>query len=270
MTPSRFSLNAALSPLFTHRWTDLARRTLGLPEARIPAPRLGIFPARGVGPVRIGGVLARQHDGVTCGATGLVLLNAAADPVLAAWLELGVIAQVLPPEIAALSRADLAEPDPWARLALAQDAVHHLATRRGLGPFPWPKRYGTAPWGAARIARVPGVRYAHRAVDDRDAKVMDAVVGLLMAATRRGIPVPIYSGGDLSRGWDTAMPRHLVLALPTAEESLRIYDPGSGQVYRLHPEQLRDRTDPHPALGDWVHLAWTLIPLVRRSPAAAR
>lgn len=264
-----FSLNAALSPLFTHRWTDLSRRTLDVPGYREGTPNLGIFPARGVGPVRIGGVLARQHDGVTCGATGVVLLNAAADPILGAWLEQGVVPQDLPPEIAALSGADLAEPDAWARLALAQDAVHHLATRRALGPLPWPKRYGTPPWGAARIARVPGVRYAHRAINDRDTKVMDAVVGMLVSATRRGIPVPIYAGGDLSRGWETAMPRHLVLALPTDEESLRIYDPGSGRIHRMHPDDLRGRTTPHPAFGNWVHLAWTLIPLVRRHQTRA-
>lgn len=262
---SPFALNAALSPLFTGRWTELARSRLSAGGRRSPVqpPALGVFGAR-TGPVRLGGVTAAQPDGVTCAATGLLLLNAACDPALAAWLERGERPTSLPPELAAMPEVALAEPDPAARIARAAAAAHERATRATLGPFRWPRAYGTPPWGVAREARVPGVVYRHRAVDDRDELLMDEVLTMLVAATSQGIPVPIYSGGDWSRGWQTAMPRHLVLALPTTDrDRLRIYEPGSGRIETIAPDELRARTTPHRALGGWPHLAWTLIPIVR-------
>lgn len=265
---SPFALNKALSPLFTSRWTDLAISKLdgGARRARarpVRAPELGIFGSR-TGPVKVGGVTVAQPDGVTCAATGLLLLNAACDPALAAWLDAGDRPVALPPEIAALSESELAEPDPARRIALAAAAVHDRATRATLGPFRWPRRYGTTPWGVAREARVPGVQYRQRAVDDRDERLMDEVLHLLVTATTQCIPVPLYSGGDWSGGWQTAMPRHLVLALPTTRpDQLRIYEPGRGRIETIAPHELRARTTPHRALGGWTHLAWTLIPVVR-------
>lgn len=265
---SPFALNKALSPLFTSRWTTLAisrldggaRRAIG---RRLEPPTLAIF-GRGTGPVKVGGVTVAQPDGITCAATGLLLLNAACDPALAAWLEAGDRPGALPPEIAALSEAQLAEPDAARRIAVAAAAVHDRATRATLGPFRWPRRYGTTPWGVAREARVPGVRYRHRAVDDQDQRVMDEVLEMLTSATMQGIPVPVYSGGDRAGGWQTAMPRHLVLALPTTRpDQLRIYEPGRGRIETIAPHELRGRAEPHRALGGWTHLAWTLIPIVR-------
>ncbi len=263
-----FALNSAVSPFFTNRWAELARKRLSPGGRRsigqpVQPPALGVF-GRGAGPVRVGGVIAAQPDGVTCAATGLLLLNAACDPALERWLDDGDLPSPLPPELTLLDRASLAEPDPSTRLALAAAAVHERATRSTLGPFRWPRAYGTPPWGVAREARVPGVVYRHRAVDDRDDALMDEVLAMLVAATTQGIPVPVYSGGDWSRGWDTAMPRHLVLVLPTTDPAtLRIYEPGSGQIRTIAPDDLRRRTAPHPALGGWTHLAWTLIPVVR-------
>lgn len=263
-----FALNVALNPLFTGRWLGLARSRLDGAARRglgrqVFAPRLGVFGA-GTGPVRVGGVTVAQPDSVTCAATGLLLLNAACDPGLAGWLATGEVPDVLPPELAGIARERLAEPDAGRRIALAAAAVHDRATRATLGPLRWPRAYGTPPWGVAREARVPGVVYRQRPVDDRDQALMDEVLAMLVSATTRGIPVPIYSGGDWSGGWDTAMPRHLVLALPTpSADRLRIYEPGRGRIETIAPDELRARTAPHRALGGWTHLAWTLIPLVR-------
>lgn len=262
------SLNAALSPLFTDRWLALsrdrldgaARRRLGRPVA---APRLGVFGSR-TGPVRVGGVTVAQPDSVTCAATGLLLLNAACDPRLADWLDRGALPADPPADITGLAPHELDETDAARRVALAAAAVHDRATRATLGPFRWPRTYGTPPWGVAREARVPGVRYRHRPVDDRDDRLMDRVLAMLVAATTAGIPVPVYSGGDLRGGWQSAVPRHLVLALPSSTpEKLRIYEPGSGRIETIAPEELRARTTPHRALGGWTHLAWTLLPIVR-------
>lgn len=269
MTATRapFALHAALSPFFTTRWLRLALDRLEHRDARPRPVTPAVFP-RGTGAVRIGGATAAQPDGVTCAATGLLLLNAAYDPALAGWLEHGELPDggATPPEIARLTSAELATTEPGGRLRLAAAAVHRRATARTLGPFGWPRAIGTPPWGVAREARVPGVRYAHRAVDDRDDAVMDLVLDVVVRATRAGYPVPLYSGGDRSRGWQTAMPRHLVLALPSSSGAtgpLRVYEPGSGRIRTIEPAELRARTVPHPALGGWPHLAWVLVPLVR-------
>lgn len=265
------SLSAVLSPLFTDRYIDLAQRLLTARSAPLALAHRDIFgddDVTGCRPtlLRIGGQVARQHDGLTCGAAAIVLLNAASDPDLLHWLEHGRIPAVLPPEICALDAAGLGAPTVAARMALAQDATHRILTRAGPGGLPWPRALGTPPWGAARIARVPGVRYTHRAVDDHNPKVLPATTDMLMAATSAGVPVPIYSGGNTARGWSTAVPRHVLLALPTAGDRLRIFDPGSGYIHRVRPEELAARGTPHPALGNWTHLAWTLIPLVRPRP----
>lgn len=260
--PGHAALHTVMSPLFTPRWLDLSVEKLTA-RAGVRRPRPGVFPA-GTGQVRLGSVTAAQPDGVTCAATGLLLLNAAYDQRLATWLTAGDVPLTSPPEIAGVSPEALASPDPRARLAAAAAAVHRRVTRRTLGPFDWPRAYGTPPWGIAREARVPDVRYRHRPVDDRDGPLMDQVIAMLVAATTAGVPVPVYTGGHWARGWMSAAPRHLVLVLPTDDpERLRIYEPGRGKVIAIAPDELRARTTPHAAFGGWTNLAWVLIPVVR-------
>lgn len=240
-----WSLNACVSPLFDTRPTALASTRLSRTWRRgrrpVAAAELGIF-GSGTGAVRIGGMTAAQPDDISCAATGLVLLNAAYDPALAAWLER----------------------DPQVRLPEATAAMHRRATRATIGPLPWPRILGTPPWGVARETRVPGVVYRHRPVDDTDDRLMDQVLDLIVSATTQQIPVPLYSGGDLRGGWARAMPRHLVLALPSTDrDRLRIYEPGRGRIEVIAADDLRARTTPHRALGGWTHLAWILVPLVR-------
>ncbi|MFV0252428.1 MAG: hypothetical protein ACK5H2_03730 [Beutenbergiaceae bacterium] len=263
---NRWSLSTLLSPFFDPRPTRLARTRLnrawraGRP---VQVPQPGIFGA-GSGFVRIAGVNAVQPDAISCAATGLLLLNAAYDLRLDTWLEQGVAPDPLPDELAGLSAADVASTDPRRRLALAVAAVHRRATARAIGPFAWPQRLGTPPWTLARLARVPGVIYRHRPVADTDAAQMDEVLGMIVEATTQGIPVPLYSGGDLNGGLANAVPRHMVLALPTDDcTRLRIYEPGHGRIELIEVDQLRHRTAPHRALGGWTHLVWVLVPLVR-------
>lgn len=223
---------------------------------------MGVFPG-GSALVQIAGVSAAQPNNLTCAATGLLLLNAAYDLRLDTWLEQGILPTPLPAELADLSARELAEPDAGARLRLAVAAVHTQATRRALGPLPWPRHLGTPPWTFARQARVPGVVYRHLPVADNAAD-FDDVLRLIVAATRCGVPVPLYTGGDLAGGAAQAVPRHLVLALPhPAPDVLRIYEPSSGRIELIAVDDLRARTAPHRALGGWTHLVWVLAPLVR-------
>jgi hypothetical protein len=145
----------------------------------------------------------------------------------------------------------------------------------------WPRIYGTPPWGAARFASYGGVRYTHRVAGSR------ALLEAAIAAARAGIPVPLYTGGDVTSGWDSALPRHVVLLTLAdgegAEGSAVLYEPsGAG----LHTVPVAALLDPPPAssggadgqqpqgdrtaarvrkaltaaLGGWPHVAWVLLP----------
>ncbi|MDO5495553.1 MAG: hypothetical protein Q4G64_07565 [bacterium] len=219
--------------------------------------------------VEWGGALAVQADETSCGAACLVMLAATGDPVLAGWLDSGELpAGVglgdLPPEIPALALG--AELDAGGRFAAAQQVVRGLTRSRGLGPLPWPRSLGTAPWAAARVARFPGVRYVSRPVDDRGAAGQE-MLSLVLNALRQGLPVLLYTGGDRGTGLATAMPRHVVLAVPgegrvTTEgvPVVSIYEPHSGNVFEVPADSLVDRTERSRALGGWTHVQWVVLP----------
>ena len=245
------------------------------PVARLPREaalspqqrRLAHHPLRGarVGRLLWDGTTVQQTSPVTCGALSLLLLATAGDPVLAAWLTSGVrIGSTPPPELARASRAQLAAPDVASRLAVAERLVHESATRGSLGPIGWPRGLGTPPWGAARVARFRGVDYTHVPVHDGDVARTRTVLMTARAATRLGIPVPLFTGGDLGPGGSiaTAVPRHVVLALPhrSAKDTLRIFEPSRGQVYDVAIDALLGRSRSRAALGGWSHVVWAVLP----------
>lgn len=240
------------------------------------------------GAVRWGTAIARQVDGTTCGAAVLGLLAAAGDPGLARWLVTGDLPDgVFPPELESL---DLPEPwhpaDPdapdWyrtpdgravhgaatgehasaARWALLQAALHRRSTARAVaGLLSWPRSLGTPPWGAARVARFPGVAYRSVLVDDTRTDEVDDLLARVDAALDHGVPVPLYAGGDTRDGLAAALPRHVVLAVGREEDGYRVYEPGAGAVLLVSREALRHPSGPVPALGRWTHLTWALLPV---------
>ncbi|ACZ30031.1 hypothetical protein Xcel_1000 [Xylanimonas cellulosilytica DSM 15894] len=160
-----------------------------LGRSRSDRPRVG-HPVRVSLPFLSDGVaptaraLARQVDETTCGAAVLAMMAMAGDP----WLALQVAR------------------DPAHRFATLQHRVHRACARTG--PVPWPRRFGTAPWAAATVARFGDTRFTHRVVGGaRGAEVLAAAV----AAASSGVPVPLFTGGDLGGGWQAAVPRHVVL-----------------------------------------------------------
>lgn len=243
--------------------------------------------------VRWGSAAARQVDGTTCGAAVLGMLAAAGDPALAYWLVTGRAPDgVLPPELTGLDLTDPPAPhDPdapeWfrtpdgraahadatgeeaaaARWGLLQAALHRRSTARTLGPLPWPRALGTPPWGAARLARFPGVAYRSVLVDDTRTSEVDDVLARVDSALDRGVPVPLYSGGDLADGLGAAVPRHVVLAVGRTDDGYRVYEPGAGAVLPVERAALREPAGPVPGLGSWTHLAWALLPVRPRSTA---
>jgi hypothetical protein len=240
-------------------------------------------------PVRWGTAVARQVDGTTCGAAVLGLLAAAGDPVLAAWLVTGRLpdgAAHLPPELAGMTLFEPLHPaDPdapaWfrspddrrvhaaatgaeataARWGLLQAALHRRSTERAVaGVLPWPRALGTPPWGAARAARFPGVAYRAVLVDDTRADEVADLLARLDIALDHGVPVPLYSGGDLSGGLAAAVPRHVVLAAGRTADGYRVYEPGTGRVLPLTHTALLAPAGPVPALGHWTHLTGAVLP----------
>lgn len=204
---------------------------------------------------------ARQTDTTTCGSASLVLLAAVGDPALAAWLASGWVPQDLPTELSgatARATALLADRPAHERFALLQQVVKRRTNAGALGPAPWPASLGTPPWGAARVARYPGVRWTHRMVDDTRPDEVAVLWDLVAAAVRRGVPVPLYAGGDSSGGWQTAVPRHVVLAVAVgATGDLTVFEPSSGRLLGLD----RHGSGPRPALGGWSHLTWAVLPV---------
>ena len=216
-------------------------------------------------PVRLLARHGRQTDGTTCGPAVLLMLAAAGDPALALWLATGRLPEgPRPPELSDAPLAHLtalADAPPAARFAALQRVVKHRASRRAdLGVLPWPGRFGTPPWSAAAAARFPGVSFEHAPVDDRDHAHASGLLAAVVDAVGSGVPVPLYSGGDVGHGWDTAVPRHLVLALGVPETGvLEVWEPGAGAVVRLTHDQLLSGGR-HPGLGGWSRWVWTLVP----------
>jgi len=192
------------------------------------------------------GVLApaRQVDERTCGAAVLAMLRLAGDPrhalELSRW-----------PAGAATA------------FAAQQHALHARATRTARGLPAWPAALGTPPWGAARVARYGRVRYTHRVVGGPTAP---AVLGAAVEAAAAGVPVPLYTGGDLAGGVSAAVPRHVVLLTTVRRAVATIYEPSAGRLHAVPVAALvagrgiGDDQPLAPALGGWPHVVWALLP----------
>lgn len=247
-------MNLALNTLASRAflWQRGAARFLTELESRefpavAPEP---LFPR--LGRVRLGGALAAQHTGRTCGTTVLALVNALFDPELRAHL------RVEGSGVPARDRPEVAR----ARFTDVQNDLLDAVTGRS-----WPASLGTPPWGLARELRVPGIEYEQVPVDDRNAALTEVLGVVLQRATTAGIPVPLYVGGSTSGGVDRAVPRHVVLLVPPAaivsspaDDFARIYEPASGRIFRRRWASLWNRSKPESAFGGWTHVAWAILP----------
>lgn len=243
-------------------WEELTDRD----RRQIVAP---LRPAGGTGPLLLGDDPARQSDQTTCGSTVLAMLAAAGDPFLALWLVTGRSAGPLPPEVRALGVADRSAAAAAARFAAAQRAIKSRSNAGALGPLPWPAALGTPPWGAARVARHPGARFRAVMIDDSDVAGFGALLNRADRSLAAGVPVPLFTGGDLASGPATALPRHVVLLTPAGSAGggsaggagdYAIYEPASGTVRQLSRADLLAPAGPRPALGGWSHVCWAVLP----------
>ena len=196
-------------------------------------------------PVVLGQTLVTQADETKCGAAVLLMLEATGDPALAQQLE-----------------------DKPELITSYQQTIHDRVSKNAVGPFDWPQRFGSPPWTLAREARFPGVEYYAHAVDD-STEAGRAILTATIHANRAGIPVPLYTGGNIGQGLDCAIPRHVVLAVPHApcsqSGSLHIYEPSSGMLYDVSIKELLGRQAKHKALGNWSHVVWAILPTPKGS-----
>ena len=193
------------------------------------------------------------------------MLAAAGDPSLALWLASGrLLGEHAPPEVRALRRIrpGAVPVEPGRRFAALQLLVKQVSNARALGPFPWPHSLGTPPWGAALAARFAGLRFRGEMVDDADRARTARQLARAAGALRAGIPVPLYTGGELGSGLDTAIPRHVVLLAGLSEDgaSFSVYEPGQGALVPISRREILEPSGPRPALGGWSHAAWILLP----------
>ncbi len=212
------------------------------------------------------GVHVTQVDQTTCGSASMAIMLMMGDPFVAAWVAAGRRdAWYLSPEALA---ADVAADAVGQRLHTVaerwdglQFALHERATRRALGPFPWPLAYGTPPWRVDNATRFAGLRFRGTMVDDAVADEVTALAVHARAALADGIPVPLYASGDSARGLDTVIPRHVVLLVGVDGEAFLAYEPSSGAVHRLDLTPGGEK--PLRALGHWNRVVWAVLPRMR-------
>ncbi|MFJ2297314.1 hypothetical protein [Oerskovia paurometabola] len=237
-------------------------------------------------PLVLGSARAVQVDQTTCGSAVLAVLAAAGDPVVALWLVAGTdVSQGASTHVVSEGQGGATAREletSSGRFAALQRVLKARTTHAALGPLPWPGALGTPPWTAARDARYADVRFAHRIVGDGE---RDPVLASALRSAAAGVPVPLYTGGDVGTGWSTAVPRHVVLlagvsgpqepqedaASPFGGRWCAVYEPSSGTLHRLRVADLLAGVgeDGEPgkgvrrALGGWSHVTWAVLPAGR-------
>ena len=204
---------------------DRALAASGPPGAGRPSSRRGLGElGRGDpavrGATRCGGwpPPARQADATTCGSAVAGHARRRGRPGLArrGW-PTGWLPAVRPP--AALGRHERSLDGARAATAARPRSASSSGCSSGGPPLTasgragWPAALGTPPWGAARVARFPGVRYTHRDRWTTPTRRSCRRARPVAAGCGRGVPVPLYAGGDTPGGWDRPCPRHVVLAV---------------------------------------------------------
>lgn len=202
--------------------------------------------------VREGDQLPVQASAVTCGSASLIVARMLADP---AFTEL----------VTDLSARRGAGPA-WATLERAV-LGHTNSAVSGAGlALPWPRCWGTPPWGArreleTRVVTTP-TRYAVWPVRTAGPAARRARLHDLAARLTADRPALLYVGSR----W---LPRHVTL-LTLGDENpsdtgLLAYDPGNGLVTRFDVDAFADG---RLTLGGWPQ-PWFLIGPVDASPRPA-
>jgi hypothetical protein len=180
------------------------------------------------------------------------MLRVLVDPVYALWLTTGERLLELPYGTGA-GAPDATAAGLRGRFAAEQARVHRAATSRAVGPLPWPRLFGTPPWGAARflndLRSVIGVTYRWSPVDTTDPRDIEDRLNSVTAGLARGVPLPLYIGNHVDR--------HVVLAFGYDEGQLLVYDPSGAEVATVAPA---DIVVNHFGVAGWDRLEGVVVP----------
>ena len=166
-----------------------------------------------------------QQSPVTCGSACLTVARMHVDPQFASWVRTGLPNPPGSPEGST----------PGERFAAYERIVMRRTNSLLPGAHrlnvPWPRRFGTPPWGAQRELEYGAARRGTEYTLDilRTDSRRDLVTSFdtLVDVVAEGEPGLLYVG-------NTVAPRHIVLVLPgDGDRMLDVYDPGSGRVSHL-------------------------------------
>lgn len=121
-------------------------------------------------------------------------------------------------------------------------------------PLPWPRALGTPPWGAlAELKRTgagPGSDYRLLMLRPLSPEGKRAAYDKLLAGVRPSAPSLLYIGS-------ATMPRHVTLVVSDPDDDmLLVYEPSSGRVTPMTPEDLVDTS----RLGGWRYAWFAFVP----------
>lgn len=206
---------------------------------------------------------AVQMDSTTCGSAALTMI-ALTDAHADTCETLRELAQN-DPQRAAQTAPQGASGTIENLYAAAQQAVKSRTSHRAMmGLLHWPGRWGTPPWGAARVAHFLGHDYQDRMVVATSLPQYQRVMGHSVECVRRGFPVMLYAGSDTRRGVTASVPRHVVvLHQPPSlcgTEHLLIFDPATANNTQVSVSDVMNRQIPANALGGWQHIMWAVFP----------
>ncbi|WP_157544322.1 hypothetical protein [Jonesia quinghaiensis] len=206
---------------------------------------------------------AVQMDSTTCGSAALTMI-ALTDAHADTRETLRELAQNDPQGAAqSAPHADLNAMETL--FAAAQQAMKSRTSHRAMmGLLRWPRRWGTPPWGAARVAHFLGHDYQDRMVVATSLPQYQRVMGHSVECVRRGFPVMLYAGADTRRGVTASVPRHVVvLHQPPSlrgTDHLLVFDPATAINTQVSVSDVMNRQIPSNALGGWQHIMWAVFP----------
>ena len=181
-----------------------------------------------------------QQSPVTCGSACLTVARMHVDPQFASWVRAGIPNPPGSPEGSTPGERFAA----YERIVM-QRTNSLLPGGRRLN-VPWPRRFGTPPWGARREleygAARRGTLYTVDVLRPDSRSDLIGSFDTLVDVVAEGEPALLYVG-------NAAMPRHVVLVLPgDGDRMLDVYDPGSGRVSHLRRDAVVEGTL---ALSGW-------------------
>jgi hypothetical protein len=166
-----------------------------------------------------------QQSPVTCGSACLTVGRMHVDPQFASWVRTGLPNPPGSPEGST----------PGERFAAYERIVMRRTNSLLPGAHrlnvPWPRRFGTPPWGAQREleygAARRGTEYTLDVLRTDSRSELVRSFDTLVDVVAEGEPGLLYVG-------NTVAPRHVVLVLPgDGDRMLDVYDPGTGRVSHL-------------------------------------